>query len=75
MTNKFIPKEKGYDFDDTGKRHAHYINGKRATGVTTILGVIAKPALIAWSARMAVDYIEGKEKEILEIYKDGNEGC
>ena len=28
------------------------------TGVTTILGVIAKPQLIKWSADMAVDYIK-----------------
>lgn len=29
------------------------IDGKRATGVTTILGAINKPALIDWSAKMA----------------------
>lgn len=29
------------------------IDGKRATGVTTILGAINKPALVDWSAKMA----------------------
>lgn len=42
-------------------RHRYYLEGhsdKPFTGVTTVLGVIAKPALIAWSAKMAVEYIE-----------------
>lgn len=30
---------------------------KEYTGVTTILGVIAKPALIGWAAKMACEYI------------------
>ena len=37
-------------------KHDYYLDGKRMTGVTTILGVLAKPALIPWSARMAVEY-------------------
>jgi hypothetical protein len=39
------------------KNHHYTLDGKPITGVTTILGVIAKPALIQWSANMAVDYI------------------
>ena len=46
--------------------HSYTIDGKRLTGVTTILGVIAKPALINWASNMAVDYIQ---KELAERMK------
>jgi hypothetical protein len=39
------------------EKHEYLIDGKRATGVTTIIGVLAKPALISWAARMAVESI------------------
>lgn len=45
-----------YEFNK--EKHIHTLNGKALTGVTTILGVIAKPALIQWSANMAVEFIE-----------------
>ena len=48
--------EKGFHFEPS--THTYTWNGKRMTGVTTILGVIAKPALIAWASNQAVDYIE-----------------
>jgi hypothetical protein len=48
MTDEFI-------FDE--KAHAYFLNGKPMMGCTTVLGVIAKPALINWAARMAVEYI------------------
>lgn len=48
-----------YEFQEKG--HKHFLDGKRVTGVTTILGVIAKPALIPWAANMAVDYIKNNE--------------
>lgn len=41
-------------------RHIYYLNDQPVTGVTTILGVIAKPALIPWAANMAVDYLSPK---------------
>lgn len=43
-------------------RHRYTLDDKPITGVTTILGVIAKPALINWSANMAVDYIKNNLK-------------
>lgn len=43
-------------FDE--KTHTYYIDGKPATGVTTIIGVLAKPALIGWAAKMAVEHIK-----------------
>ncbi len=47
-----------YSFDE-GK-HAHKLDGKPLCGVTTVLSVIAKPALIQWAANMACDYIKEK---------------
>lgn len=54
-----------YSFNPVG--HKHLWNGKRMTGVTTILGIISKPALIGWAANMAVDYIEN---DIVGIHED-----
>lgn len=42
-------------FDE--KKHIYYLDGKKLTGVTTILGVIAKPNLIPWAAKEACKYI------------------
>lgn len=44
-----------YKFDE--KNHIHTLDGKPLMGVTTVLSVISKPALIQWSANMACDYI------------------
>lgn len=40
------------------KKHVYLIDGKPATGVTTIIGVLNKPALIGWAAKMAVKFLE-----------------
>lgn len=50
--------ENKYTFKENG--HQHLWDGKRMTGVTTVLGVIAKPALIGWAANMAVDYVKDR---------------
>lgn len=47
---------KDFIFDE--KAHAYFLDGKPLNGVTTILKVIAKPALIQWSANMAVDFLQ-----------------
>jgi hypothetical protein len=64
-----------YTFDE--KEHLHMLDGKHLTGVTTILGVIAKPMLIQWAANMACDYIKEKAtpfthegKEIYSVYEE-----
>lgn len=57
-----------YTFEESG--HKHLWDGKRMTGVTTVLGVIAKPALIGWAANMAVDYVEEHLKELLVSVSD-----
>lgn len=40
--------------------HYYELNGKRLYGVTNVLSVIAKPALIQWSANEAVKHIKSK---------------
>ena len=47
-----------YEFSESG--HVHLLDGKKLTGVTTILGVISKPALLQWSANMAVESIKSE---------------
>lgn len=55
-------KGKGFEFKEDG--HKYYYDGREMTGVTSILGTIAKPALISWSARMATKWIrENCEKD------------
>ncbi len=49
-------KVEKFVFDEA--THTYYINGKPATGVTSIISVLAKPALIGWAARMAVEYFK-----------------
>lgn len=54
--------------------HSYFLNGKRMTGVTTILNVLSKPALIGWAANMAVDYVKehsGFRLETVENLSDG----
>ena len=51
------------------KSHRYTIDGKPLTGVTTILSVMAKPALIQWAANMSVAYV----KEHLTDLKDLDE--
>jgi hypothetical protein len=61
-------------FEFNAEKHYYTLNGKRLYGVTTVLGVINKPALIQWAANLAtarafqlkadkelVKYIESKE--------------
>lgn len=48
--------EEKYTFDE--KNHIHKLGDKPLMGVTTVLSVIAKPALIQWSANMACKYVE-----------------
>jgi hypothetical protein len=49
-----------YRFKESNHRHELLVDGewRSLTGITTILGVIAKPQLIQWAANMAVNYID-----------------
>ena len=54
-TQEPLLKVEGFTIDaDT---HSYFMDGKPMTGCTTILGVIAKPALVGWAARTAVEVI------------------
>lgn len=57
-----------YQFDE--KQHIHTYDGKPLCGVTTVLGIIAKPALIQWSANEAVKYIEQNLPKFEEVIKN-----
>lgn len=54
-SNKPVVIEPVFAFDK-GK-HIYTLDGKPLTGVTTILKVIAKPALIGWAANKVAEYI------------------
>ena len=45
------------DFTFDEKKHVYKLDGKPMTGVTSVIGVLAKPALIGWAAKMATEYI------------------
>src|SRR3990167_603667 len=47
-----------FEFDE--KNHLYTLDGKPMTGVTTILSVIAKHALIQWAANEAIGLISSK---------------
>lgn len=53
---------KKFEFNE--KNHVYTLDGKNLTGVTTILGVINKPALIPWASKMVAD-------TVLEKWKSG----
>lgn len=57
-----------YTFEEKG--HQHLWDGKRMLGVTTILGVIAKPALISWAANMATEHVSREWKPDVAYAKD-----
>ena len=45
-----------FEFDPI--KHVYTLNGKRLYGVTTVLGVINKPSLVPWAAKMVTEYIK-----------------
>lgn len=59
----------GFHFSE--EAHLYVLDGKPLTGVTTILSVIAKPALIQWSADEAVKHLGWfNEKYLTEQEKE-----
>lgn len=65
--NLYIPD----NFEENHVYFADQEGSKRYTGVTTILGVLNKPALVPWAARMAVEYVYEKFEETKDITKLG----
>lgn len=55
MTNATLEK-KEFTFDPL--EHVYTLGGKPMHGVTTVLKVINKPALVPWSAKCVVEYIK-----------------
>lgn len=49
------------------KKHVYTLDGKPLTGVTTILGVIAKPALIGWAAKQTAEWIRENCKHEITV--------
>ena len=56
---KKTPKKK-YKFDKNG--HYHSLDGEPLFGVTTVLGVIAKPFLIPWASKMCAEHVRSNWK-------------
>ncbi len=54
------------------KKHEYKIDGKLATGVTSVISVLAKPQLIGWAARMAAEYIDQNSQKM--FHTDGRAG-
>lgn len=54
----------GFHFND--EAHVYVLDGKPLTGVTTILSVIAKPALIQWAADEAVKHLGWYNEKYVE---------
>ena len=61
------PKEVKDKYEFDARKHAHTLNGKPLMGVTTVLSVISKPALIQWSANMACDYVKDNLTDITQL--------
>lgn len=51
-------KNKTDTFEFNEASHTYKLDGRRMTGVTTILGIIAKPALVPWAAKMTTEWIK-----------------
>lgn len=48
-------------------RHIYTLDGSPMMGVTSVLGIISKPALISWAANMASDYVFKNLKDINDL--------
>jgi len=58
----------GFHFDKDS--HTYTFDGKRMTGVTSVISVLAKPALIGWAAKMTVEYVKENAKLLHGIAKE-----
>jgi hypothetical protein len=50
-----------------GKGHSYKIDGQKATGVTTALNAIAKPALVDWAARVTTEYAVNNWDDLAQL--------
>ena len=54
----------GNKFEFDPRRHRYTLNGREMTGVTTVLGVINKPALVPWAAGMATESVRASMNDL-----------
>lgn len=67
VRNKLYGGEVELMFDSF--RHQYTLNNKVVPSVTKILGIVNKPALVAWAANSAIDYVS-KQIEAGELYDE-----
>lgn len=53
------------------KAHRYWLDGKPVPGVTTILGVLAKPALTKWAATQVAEYVADNPEAVTHLYAAG----
>lgn len=51
MTQRFVRK-------NAGSSHSYLLDGQRVPGVTTVIGILDKPALVNWAARETANYAD-----------------
>ncbi|RJQ33875.1 hypothetical protein C4568_03680 [Candidatus Parcubacteria bacterium] len=64
--NLYVPE----DFEKNHNYFADPEGKKKYTGITTILNVLAKPALIGWAARMVCEHIRANCEYIAHTFAD-----
>ena len=50
------------DLEYIDSKHLYLVNNKKVDGVTSILGVLAKPALMYWAVNMTIEFFKGALK-------------
>ena len=72
MTKKVKrPSKTGLRFSE--KAHRYWLDGKPVPGVTTILGVLNKPALVKWSAGMVAEWVADNPDGVETLRQMGRE--
>lgn len=69
MTTKTRKKPTGLKFN--ANVHRYWLDGKPVPGVTTILGVLNKPAIPRWAAKSVAEYVANNRAGIEELYNLG----
>lgn len=52
-----------------GNGHSYYLDGQRLPGVTTVTGLLDKPALPPWAARKVAEFVADATDEELDAYR------
>jgi hypothetical protein len=53
--------------------HEYWLDKKRAPGVTSILKILDKPALVPWAARSVAEFVADHHDEVLALYGMGRD--